>query len=270
MITCFGKTVAPMGFFGAAKKQTDEHMTSYGSHISVIFQVWGSKWPTVFPYCLFNVCVMVILSFVDSHFDGKYSVDVSTQGHGFLTLVVAFLLVSRVNTGLTRYESARDSIGVMYRECRELVQNVCVFTELVQRGAHHDRSQWEDGMRVPIRMAYLLRKTICSQAGRLAEPMAISHENKLLTFAHCFEVFLITYGFMGLEVVAMDLDNPFGDDPNDFDNSALACTAYEDTYLTILDIDGDEWMNKLRFRVHGQEGDCPFPDEKTSLLSSTV
>lgn len=90
------------------------------------------------------------------------------------------------------------------------------------------------------------------------------------TFAHCFEVFLITYGFMGLEVVAMDLDNPFGDDPNDFDNSALACTAYEDTYLTILDIDGDEWMNKLRFRVHGQEGDCPFPDEKISLLSSTV
>ena len=35
-------------------------------------------------------------------------------------------------------------------------------------------------------------------------------------FAHCFTIFLLTYGFMGLEVVAIELDNPFGDDPNDF------------------------------------------------------
>jgi predicted membrane chloride channel (bestrophin family) len=36
--------------------------------------------------------------------------------------------------------------------------------------------------------------------------------------AHCFAVFLITYGFMGLEVVSIEMDNPFGDDENDFDN----------------------------------------------------
>jgi predicted membrane chloride channel (bestrophin family) len=36
------------------------------------------------------------------------------------------------------------------------------------------------------------------------------------TFAHCFTIFLLTYGFMGLEVVSIELDNPFGDDPNDF------------------------------------------------------
>jgi predicted membrane chloride channel (bestrophin family) len=29
-------------------------------------------------------------------------------------------------------------------------------------------------------------------------------------------VFLLTYGFVGLEVVAIELDNPFGRDPNDF------------------------------------------------------
>lgn len=37
-------------------------------------------------------------------------------------------------------------------------------------------------------------------------------------FAHCFMVFMLTYGFVGLETVAIELDNPFGDDPNDFDN----------------------------------------------------
>jgi predicted membrane chloride channel (bestrophin family) len=98
---------------------------------------------------------MVILSFVDSHFDGKYSVDVSTQGHGFLTLVVAFLLVSRVNTGLTRYESARDSIGVMYRECRELVQNVCVFT-----GKNQDDLSKEWRQEVTYRCVMLLKTSM--------------------------------------------------------------------------------------------------------------
>lgn len=34
--------------------------------------------------------------------------------------------------------------------------------------------------------------------------------------AHCVMVFLMTYGFVGLETVAIELDNPFGDDPNDF------------------------------------------------------
>lgn len=36
--------------------------------------------------------------------------------------------------------------------------------------------------------------------------------------AHCFTVFLLTYGFVGLEMVAIELDNPFGHDPNDFNN----------------------------------------------------
>ena len=36
--------------------------------------------------------------------------------------------------------------------------------------------------------------------------------------AHCFVIFLLTYGFVGLELVAIELDNPFGNDPNDFNN----------------------------------------------------
>ena len=123
-------------------------------------------------------------------------------------------------------------------------------------------------MRVPIRMAYLLRQTIHSNEGRLSPPLAELFGSKVLaevdtfldgyygvqtfmttpvpfpliqmarTFlflyvftipfvmlddessdvAHCFAVFLITYGFIGLEVVAIGLDNPFGNDENDFDH----------------------------------------------------
>jgi len=83
--------------------------------------------------------------------------------------------------------------------------------------------------------------------------------------AHCFTVFLMTYGFMGLEVVAIELDNPFGDDENDFDNNALACVAYEDTYLTILDVDGEQWADKLRLQMHDGVED-PLTNEQSWLL----
>lgn len=77
-------------------------------------------------------------------------------------------------------------------------------------------------------------------------------------------VFLLTYGFVGLEIISIELDNPFGDDANDFNNSAMAMTAYEDTYLTILDIDGPEWTDKLRKRM---EHDTTSPiTESTALL----
>ena len=136
------------------------------------------------------------------------------------------------------------------------------------RWAHAERTESEQGMRVPIRLGYLTRKTIKSHETRLKNPIQISQENILLgnvdgftqgyygirrfvttpvpfpliqmarTFlflyvytvpfvllsdessllAHCFSVFVLTYGFVGLELVAIEMDNPFGDDPNDFDN----------------------------------------------------
>jgi len=34
---------------------------------------------------------------------------------------------------------------------------------------------------------------------------------------HSLSVFMLTYGFMGLELVAIELDDPFGNDDNDFE-----------------------------------------------------
>lgn len=100
-------------------------------------------------------------------------------------------------------------------------------------------------------------------------PFVLINDNSS-NFAHCFVVFLITYGFFGLEVVAIEMDNPFGDDANDFDNAALACTAYEDTYLTILDVDGSEYADKLRLRMHDATHDVVFPTEQSFLLRNIV
>lgn len=48
-------------------------------------------------------------------------------------------------------------------------------------------------------------------------------------------------------------------------------TAFEDTYMTILDIDGPEWTDELRRKMHDskrEENKEEFADEQSWLLSS--
>lgn len=55
------------------------------------------------------------------------------------------------------------------------------------------------------------------------------------------------------EYVSMELDDPFGDDPNDFDDLGMAEIVFEDIYITLYKRDGMESAEKLRDRVVKQE-----------------
>lgn len=59
-------------------------------------------------------------------------------------------------------------------------------------------------------------------------------------------IFFITYGFVGLEYVSIELDDPFGDDANDFDIMGLAQVVFEDIYISIYDVDGKETATALK------------------------
>uniref|UniRef100_A0A7S1Y3W0 Bestrophin homolog n=1 Tax=Grammatophora oceanica TaxID=210454 RepID=A0A7S1Y3W0_9STRA len=348
------------------------------SHWSVITQMWGSVWPRVLPYCLFNVGLTALIHYLDAK---EYvSLAISNVGHTFMNLMVAFLIVSRVTMSIARYSEARGYLAVIYRESRELIQNMIVFsgdhthqeakewrnlvayrtcillrtsmavidyasgsslcwelpeispeehTEIKRfvyfdtgegdnnnalRWAHGERTEGEENMRVPIRMAFKLRQAIRMQRQALeSKPIETSQENKMLgsvdsfmvgyygmrkflttpfpfplvqmarTFlffyvftvpfallsddsaavAHCVVIFILTYGFMGLEYVSIELDNPFGDDDNDFDNLGMALTAFEDTYLAILEMDGAEWTERLRHKM----GDCGYAHDGRKTTS---
>jgi hypothetical protein len=62
-------------------------------------------------------------------------------------------------------------------------------------------------------------------------------------------MFFVTYGFLGIEYVSMELDDPFGDDPNDFDDLGMAEMVFEDIYLALYKVDGAESAQKLRNKV---------------------
>mmetsp|Transcript_18895 Transcript_18895/g.44160 ORF Transcript_18895/g.44160 Transcript_18895/m.44160 type:complete len:548 (+) Transcript_18895:232-1875(+) len=62
-------------------------------------------------------------------------------------------------------------------------------------------------------------------------------------------VFVITFGFLGLEFTAMELTDPFGNDPSDFDGLGEAQVTMEDCYISIYRADGIQWVKALRKRV---------------------
>jgi predicted membrane chloride channel (bestrophin family) len=63
------------------------------------------------------VAIVILLKVLKN----RYQLDLSCSplGHTFAGLVVSFLLVARINSGLARYNECRGYIGIMYQETRE-------------------------------------------------------------------------------------------------------------------------------------------------------
>jgi len=65
----------------------------------------------------------------------------------------------------------------------------------------------------------------------------------------CIVVFFITFGFLGIEFVSVELADSFGNDPSDFDDLGQAQMTMEDCYISIYRQDGKAWAKALRKRV---------------------
>jgi len=58
-------------------------------------------------------------------------------------------------------------------------------------------------------------------------------------------VFFITYGFIGLDLVSIEIEDPFGNKPNDFNIEVYAKNTYRDILVCIRDIDGEKAARKV-------------------------
>ena len=95
-------------------------------HLSVLFQCWGSVWPKVLPYCIFNVLLSMTLQYGIHHWG--WVVNVTDKGHSYMTLIVAFLTVSRANVSMGRYNQAMGYISQMYCSADKLVQMAVIYS----------------------------------------------------------------------------------------------------------------------------------------------
>ena len=58
--------------------------------------------------------------------------------------------------------------------------------------------------------------------------------------------FIVTYAFMGLELVCIEMDDPFGNDANDLNVASLVEKVLKDITMCIEDVDGDEKADLLK------------------------
>ena len=88
----------------------------------ILFQLHGSIWLQVLPYCLANVAFMLVLYGLDRQFQSiNFSkvVGESSLTHTFGGLIVSFLLVTRINSALARYFECRQQISIMFQQTRK-------------------------------------------------------------------------------------------------------------------------------------------------------
>lgn len=326
------------------------------SHLQIICQLSGSVWPNVWPYCLGNFALCFVLAL----FQRIWSVDLSIPiaGHSFLVILLAFLVVSRVQITYKRFMEARSYLGGCFQACRELMQYTCFLTltsenneakrwrksiaihitallritiAAIQFGSSGldpwsvvpescrpqnigklnrflssctdtHRIAGDEALRAPLICAAQLRSEImqarnatihltdklrASEELRLLSlvtdfcvsyhgltklittpfPFPLVQESRTILFFWIFTlpatmtsitpqpfsigliVFFLTFGFVGLEYVSIELDDPFGSDPNDFDCLGMGQKVFEDLYLTLLGIDGKKWADEFAREV---------------------
>lgn len=291
---------------------------------SVVFERDGNVLFAVLPYCAVNCALLGVVEYVEQFFPLSFS----PTGHGLMTLLVSFLVISKVNLTYERFRLARHVVGSAFLRLRELNQLVITLveanvdaggeTEAERTKARQGRDEWKAACLDKITLlldstkdvlqSSELAKCLARNEGRLAEkvvgvqagmstvhdPMEIvqdlrihlyvtgaGHDVQLLEriqlltklgefvtdyreildlastplpfsliqmgraflFIWTFSMplvlrqgpfkdiwsaliflFFLTYGFIGLELVAMQLATPFGDGPNDIRVTAL-CNA---------------------------------------------
>lgn len=91
-------------------------------------------------------------------------------------------------------------------------------------------------------------------------PFSLVHESYPL-WGITLLIFLLTYGFLGLEFVSIQMHDPFGQDDLDFNQEHLAKMLFEDVYVAIFGVDGEGAAVELRNRVEASKFGDLFNDE---------
>lgn len=95
-------------------------------HIGILFQMYGSVWSKVLPYCLWNVLVTFIIGYLRAR--GIIDLAFSDKGHTFMATMVAFLSVTRSKIAYQRWNESRKLLSSMMEASRGLAQHAVVFT----------------------------------------------------------------------------------------------------------------------------------------------
>ena len=320
---------------------------------SIVFERDGNVFFSVLPYCFVNVALLVAVSLLEER---GIHLSFSPTGHGLMTLLVSFLVISKVNLSYERFRVARHSVGSAFLRLRELNQMMVILLEANKNYNENSSSNntliekhkeaWKaagvekilvllEATKQVLQSSQLARYLACndghlagketSTAGLIEDPMELVQDlrfhlylaaadqdlellervqllgklgeyvtdyrqlldlastplpfsliqmGRAFLFIWTFSMplvlrqgpfsdlwsagiflFFLTYGFIGLELVAMQLATPFGDSANDVRVTAL-CEATASGIQRDLHVKADitsESVYQRRRRFAGQK-----------------
>lgn len=297
----------------------------------------------VLPYCIINVGIYFLIDWL--HEKEHIRIDVSEQGHSLMSLIIAYLGVSKVNIALKRYMDSKQTVETAVLSLREVNQVAMIISE---NDKSAEARTWRQEVKIrivalvemtikviqdtdhakylamarippqgitpemtqdPMSLAYKLRSTlITSSKVRLKNDLQVLERMKMVDYLLQYSVayrellkivstpfplaltqlartfifvwtlsipfvltggkverwsaivfvVVLTYGFMGLEFVAMKMSNPFGKDwHNDLQVHKIAKAA-------IIGIEND-WKSTEGGRSGGMDTSM-MPERGPSLL----
>ncbi|KAL3941226.1 MAG: hypothetical protein SGARI_000673 [Bacillariaceae sp.] len=99
-------------------------MDSYrkGAHsmLGILFRIEGDIICAVLPFCIVNCLLLALVAYYRT----EREIGFSATGHGLLTLLVSFLVISKVNLAYDRFRAVRKHAADAFLELRELIQQV--------------------------------------------------------------------------------------------------------------------------------------------------
>lgn len=151
---------APLRPQGATEKEGQMYrkvIISYDtkSHFSILFQMYGSVWRYVWPYCLLNMAITYLVDTLRDHYDIDLTIEDS--GHMYVSTLVSFLLVTRVKIAYDRFMSSRKCVDDCLRCARSLIQFMNVFS---MRDHSKRAKDWRN--EVAYRVIILIRVTFAA------------------------------------------------------------------------------------------------------------
>jgi len=111
-----GKQLRP----GSLGLEYDTH-----NHYAVLTRMFGSVWPRIGHFCVANVLLTLVLVELQRR---EYRVAIDDNGHKFMSVLISFLVVSRVNIAYDRFMENARLMTDLFRNCRELVMNTMSYT----------------------------------------------------------------------------------------------------------------------------------------------
>lgn len=105
----------------------------------ILFRIHGSIWCMVVPYCLLNCGLLIGVTLLKK---SDINIYFSAKGHAIMSLIVSFLVVSKVNLAFDRYMEAARASWLAFLSLREVHQWAIFLTSTAAGTEKSKIPQW--------------------------------------------------------------------------------------------------------------------------------